>query len=195
MNCLLEAQSVEFKRARKVRLGACGRVCAARAKNGSAPASHAGWIKTIGQERAKPGGPQLYRIKSQALQKCNLSDTEKGAEQLRKFSVTLEKVFFPFDLPAVACCSQPHKPEIYSEVHSSAALITDLPNHVTLSLKQRRKSFAERFVSLFVYPPKPNNVQQIYVEMMKAIIFSKSLPLRSQHIVFLLYLGIKRQNS
>lgn len=107
--------------------------------------------------------------------------------------MTLEKDFFSFDLSADACHSQPHKTKIYDEVHPSAALVTDLPNRVMLSLKQWRKSFVEWLVVLFVYPPKPNNVQQIYVEMMKAAIFSKRLPLRSQHAVFLLYVGIKKE--
>lgn len=107
--------------------------------------------------------------------------------------MTLEKDFFSFDLSADACHSQPHKPKIYDEVHPSAALITDLPNHVMLSLKQWRKSFAEWLVALFVYPPKPNNVPHIYVEMMKATVFSKRLPLGSPHAVFLLYVGIKKE--
>lgn len=30
----------------------------------------------MGEERTKPGGPQLYNTKYQTLQKYNLSDTE-----------------------------------------------------------------------------------------------------------------------
>lgn len=52
-------------------------VCAAQSENGSILASHTRWIKTMGKERAKPGGPQLYNTKYQTLQKYNnLSDTE-----------------------------------------------------------------------------------------------------------------------
>jgi len=127
------------------------------------------------------------------LQKCHLSDTKQGAEQLRKFSVTLEKDFFSFDLSADACHSQPHKTKIYDEVHPSAALIPDLPKHVMLLLKQWRKSFLEWFVALFVYPPKPNSVQRIYVEMMKATVFSVRLPLGSQRPAFLLCVGIEEE--
>lgn len=107
--------------------------------------------------------------------------------------MTLEKDFFSFDLSADACHSQPHKTKIYDEVHPSAALITDLPNHVLLSLKQWRKSFIEWLAALFVYSSNPNNVQQIYVEMMKATIFSKRLPSGSQHTVFLLHVGTKKE--
>lgn len=104
--------------------------------------------------------------------------------------MTLEKDSFSFDLSADACHSQPHKPKIYDEVHPGAALIADLPNHMIFSLKQWRKSFIECSAALVVYPPKPNNTQQI-VEMMKATAFTEGLPLRSQCSVLLLYVGIR----
>lgn len=82
--------------------------------------------------------------------------------------------------------------QIYDEVHPSADFITDLPNHVLLSLKQWRKSFIECLIALLVHPPKPKEVQQIFTEMMKATMLSKRLPLRSQYTVFPLYAGIKK---
>lgn len=82
--------------------------------------------------------------------------------------------------------------QIYDEVHPSADFITDLPNHVLLSLKQWRKSFIKCSVASFVYPPKPNKMQHFLIEMMKAAMLRKRLPLRSQYNVFPLYAGIKK---
>lgn len=146
----------------------------------------------MGKERAKRGGPQLHNIRSWVLQKCNLSDREKGAEQLQEFSVTLVKGFFPFDLSADGCCSQPQKTKLCEEVHPGAALTADLPSHGVSSLTQRRKSFAERLVALFVYPPKPNKGQQT-VKVMK--VFNQRLPLGSQHTVSCFPLVSRRKNS
>lgn len=107
--------------------------------------------KDNGDNRAKPGGPQLYNIKSQTLQKCNLIDRDWGAEQLREFSVTLQKDLFPFDLPTDPCRSWPHKTRIYEQVHPSAALPT-ASNHGTLSLKHWSKSFLRgSLLSLFMH--------------------------------------------
>lgn len=116
--------------------------------------------------RAKPGGPQLYNIKSQASQKCNLIDRQWEAEQLREFSVTLQKDLFPFDLPTDACHSQPHKTRIYEQVHPSAALPT-ASNHgiVTETLEQK---LPEGFLALSPWTK--------IVELMKATLFNKSLP-------------------
>lgn len=142
----LEAQSAEPNRARKEWPGVF-RPGRQRPRS----CCHTAWVRTIGTDRAKPGGPQLYNITSQALQKCNLSDREWEAEQLREFSVTLQKDLFPFDLPTDACHSQPHKTRIYEQVHPSAALPT-ASNHGTLSLKQWSKSFQRgSLLSLFMH--------------------------------------------
>lgn len=65
--------------------------------------------------------------------------------------MTLQKDLFPFDLPADACHSQPHKTRIYEQVHPSAAFPT-ASNHGTLSLKQWSKSFQKgSLLSLFLH--------------------------------------------
>lgn len=44
-----------------------------------------------------------------------------------------------------------------------------------------------------LYPSETDKVQQIHIKMMKATMFRKKLPLRSQPTVFLLDVSIKKE--